>query len=337
MVNILVVRDKNNQLGDTICALPMFYALKKKFPQSKITLLHGAVNYEIKYKELNPYIDDVLLFDRYSSFTEKKHLIRTLRGKKFDYAIIPSTFGLSTTGHLINYLSGAKKRVGLSYYNDKKNALEFLLNIKKGFDWDKRKISQAMRGLEIVEQIGCSIAQNEIDSIGLEVDAKNIKFADDFIKNNFDKERILIGIHPGGKTMNRWPAENFTAVLEELSREKNAEFLITSGEIDKDITDKLSNILAEKKIKFAVAQSLPVKDLSALMRKLSLYISNDTGILHLASLNKVRTIGLFGPTDSTEWKPIGKETICIQSPTVDMKDLKPLVVLDAAKKILDGG
>lgn len=334
MVNILVVRQKNNQLGDTICTLPMFYALKKKFPESRITLLRGPVNYDLQYQKVNPHLDEVLVIDRQSEWKVKKELVKTLRSRNFDYGIVPSTLELSTTAHIVNYLSGAKKRVGLSYQNDIKNQFGFLLNVKKKFDWDKRNASQAMRAVEIVEQIGCNITQEEIDGITLALDESNLKFADEFIKNNFDKDRLLIGIHPGGKMANRWAAKNFGEVIEQLEKETNAEFLITSGDVDKDIVGELANILTEKNIKFAIAQSLDIKDLSAVMRKFDLYISNDTGILHLASLNKVKTIGLFGPTSSTEWRPIGIDTVCIQSPTLDINDLRPELVLDAAHKII---
>lgn len=334
MVNILVVRQKNNQLGDTICTLPMFYALKKKFPQSNITLLRGPVNYDLQYQKVNPHLDEVLVIDRQSEWKVKKELLETLRSRNFDYGIVPSTLELSTTAHIVNYLSGAKQRVGLSYQNDIKNQFGFLLNVKKRFDWDKRNVSQAMRAVEIVEQIGCNISQEEIDNITLALDGCNLEFADEFIKNNFDENRLLIGIHPGGKMANRWAAKYFGEVIEQLAKETNAEFLITSGDIDKDIVGELANILTEKNIKFAIAQSLDIKDLSAVMRKFDLYISNDTGILHLASLNKVKTIGLFGPTSSNEWRPIGKDTVCIQSPTLDINDLKPELVLNEAHKIL---
>lgn len=335
MVNILVVRQKNNQLGDTICTLPMFYALKKKFPESRITLLRGPVNYDLQYQKVNPHLDEVLVIDRQSEWKVKKELVKTLRSRNFHYGIVPSTLELSTTAHIVNYLSGAKKRVGLSYQNDIKNQFGFLLNVKKRFDWDARGISQAMRAVEIVEQIGCSITLEEIDNITLGLDECNLKFADEFVTDNFDKDRLLIGIHPGGKILNRWAAKNFTEVIEELEKKTKAEFLITSGDIDKDIVGELSKLLTEKNIKFAIAQSLDIKDLSAVMRKFDLYISNDTGILHLASLNKVKTIGLFGPTSSNEWRPIGKDTVCIQAPTEDINSLKPETVMQTAYEILE--
>lgn len=334
MVNILVVRQKNNQLGDTICTLPMFYALKKKFPDSYIALLRGPVNYDLQYKKVNPYLDEVFVIDRQAPFKEKKELVKLLRSKNFDFGIVPSTLELSTTAHIVNYLSGAKKRVGLSYQNDVKNQFGFLLNVKKKFDWDNRKISQAMRAVEVVEQIGCTITPDEVEALTIDLGENNFQFAENFVSENFDKDRLLVGIHPGGKMANRWNAKYFTEVIEELAKQKNAEVLITSGDIDKDIVGELANMLTEKNIKYAIAQSLDIKDLSAIMRKFDLYISNDTGILHLTSLNHVKTIGLFGPTSSNEWRPIGKNTHCLQAPTDHINSLKSEVVLNEALNIL---
>jgi len=336
MVNILVVRNTNNQLGDMICALPMFYAIKKKFPDSKITLLRAPTNYEIDYKEINPFIDDIVILDR-STLKTTKEVVKKLRAKKFDYGIVPSTLEISTTAHIINFLSGAKKRVGLSKRDEDVNKFAFMLNIKKDFDWDRNNTSQSQRALDIVEQIGCTITNEEINNITVNISDDNIKFVDKFINTNLDKLRPIIGIHAGaGKAENRWSVNNFAKVIDALNDKYNSQFLLTCGAIDTDVVKELCNILKDKGIDFKIPNERNLKDLSEFLRRMSLCISNDTGILHLASLNKVNTIGLFGPTSSAQWKPIGIKTICLQSPTKNINDLKPETVLKEADKILSG-
>ena len=54
-MNILVVR-KHNQIGDMLCSLPLFKALKKKYPESSITLVASPTNYPIPFKKINPFI-----------------------------------------------------------------------------------------------------------------------------------------------------------------------------------------------------------------------------------------------------------------------------------------
>ena len=61
--NILVV-GKNNQVGDMICSLPLYFALKKKFTEAQITLVAAKTNYPIPLKDINPHLDNILVYDK---------------------------------------------------------------------------------------------------------------------------------------------------------------------------------------------------------------------------------------------------------------------------------
>jgi ADP-heptose:LPS heptosyltransferase len=314
----------------------MFYALKKKYPESHFTFVRSPTNYNIDYKTLFPFLDEVLTIEE-KSLKYQWNFVKLLRKRKFDIGIVPSTtIELSTTSHVMNFLSGAKLRVGLSYRDGIKNPFGFLLNIKKSFDWNKRKVCQADRCLEIVNQIGCDLTEEEINNIGIELQPEHYDFADDFINKKLGSVKTLIGVHPGSnKPETRWAIEYYAELIEALDKKYNAGFFISSGAVDKEIVSKLSEILKEKNIKFVVENSPGVKYSSALMRKLDLLVSNDTGALHLASLNKVNSIGLYGPEDSFIWRPIWKNTVCLQSPTNNINDLKTETVLELVNKLLN--
>ena len=131
--NILVV-GKNNQVGDMICSLPLYVALKKKFPGAEITLVAAKTNYPIPLKEINPHLDRILVYDKSSLKTILK-FYRNLRKVKYSVGIVTSTFAYSTTSHLINFLSGAKIRVGVNSIDGKINRAAKYLNLKKDFHW----------------------------------------------------------------------------------------------------------------------------------------------------------------------------------------------------------
>ena len=101
--NILVV-GKNNQVGDMICSLPLYAALKKRFPLANITLVAAKTNYPIPIKKINPYIDRVLTLDRLT-LKSSMNFLRKLRKIKYQIGIVPSTITLSSTSHIINFLS----------------------------------------------------------------------------------------------------------------------------------------------------------------------------------------------------------------------------------------
>ena len=159
--NILVV-GKNNQVGDMICSLPLYAALKKKFPEAKITLVAAKTNYPIPLKDINPYLDKIIVYDK-SSLKTIFNFYRELRKTKYQIGIVTSTFAYSTTSHIINYLSGAKIRVGVKSIDGKINKAAKYLNVKKDFYWDKEKKHQTERNLDVVRQIGCDLNKEEIE------------------------------------------------------------------------------------------------------------------------------------------------------------------------------
>ncbi|MFA5405143.1 MAG: hypothetical protein WC358_09430, partial [Ignavibacteria bacterium] len=153
--NILVVR-QHNQVGDMLCSLPLFAALKKKYPKAKITLVASMTNYNIVFGDVNPFINEVLVFNK-STLLHIFNFFKKLRKTSFDLGIVPSTFSISRTSHFINYFSRAKIRIGVRSINDKHNKVDFLLNIKSDFQWDKLKLHQTERNLDIVRQINCDL------------------------------------------------------------------------------------------------------------------------------------------------------------------------------------
>ena len=322
MKYFLIVRQQNNQLGDMLCSVPMYKAIKKKHPDSHITLVTAPTNYNIPVKLINPYIDDILIFKK-DSMKGYIEFIKNLRKVKYDFGIIPATLNISRTSNIVNFISGSKKRVGVKRIDDEINPYHFLLNIKKEFDWNKNKVHQIYRVIDIVKQIGCDLDKQEIENIDIDVSDEDKRFADEFVKSSWPHpERNVIGFHPGaGKTTNRWDVNNFAGLIKKLHTRYENNILLTSGYIDKEITNSLIGLLKTYEITPVVADNLEIGKLTALLKKLSLYVTNDTGLMHLAGFSGVNTVSLFGPTKGFEWAPLKKNQFYIQSKTDNINDL----------------
>ena len=104
--------------------------------------------------------------------------------------------------------------------------------------------------------------------------------------------------------------------------------LLTSGYIDKEITDKLITLLKEYGISPVVADNLEIGKLTAVLKKLNLYITNDTGLMHLAGFAGINTISLFGPTKGFEWAPLKKNQLYIQSESNNINNISVKQVFD---------
>jgi heptosyltransferase-2 len=329
MKYFLIVRQQNNQLGDMLCSVPMYKAIKKKYPDSHITLVTAPTNYNIPVKLINPYIDDILIFKK-DSMRGYIEFIRNIRKVKYDFGIIPSTLNISRTSNIVNFISGAKTRVGVKRIDEEINPYHFLLNIKKEFDWNKNKVHQIYRVIDIVKQIGCDLDKQEIEDINVDITEDDIRFADEFVGINFpDPDKKLIGFHPGaGKIANRWDVKNFSGLIKMLHNRFESNILITSGNIDKEITNKLIVHLNDSGITPIVADNLEIGKLTAVLKKLNLYITNDTGLMHLAGFSGINTISLFGPTKGFEWAPLKKNQFYIQSKSNDINDITVKDVFD---------
>jgi heptosyltransferase III len=331
--NILVVR-QHNQIGDMLCSLPLFAALKKKFPEAKITLVASLTNYNIVYGDVNPYINEVLIFNK-STLLHIFRFFKELRRTNYDLGIVPSTFSISRTSHYINFLSKAKIRVGVKSINDKQNKVDFLLDIKSDFQWDKLKLHQTERNLDIVRQIDCDLTQEDKRNLRIGLSEKEIKFAEDFIKTNLpDKNRKIFAFQPGaGKVANRWSIENFVKLISLLQKKYNPYILINSGPIDKDVTEKICERLSKLGIHNFILSN-PIRNVGAVLAKTDLFITNDTGTMHVAAMVNANVIGLFGPTNAFEWKPLNENGTYIQSRSQNIDDITVEEVFEKACETL---
>jgi heptosyltransferase-2 len=331
-MNILVVR-RHNQIGDMLCSLTLYQALKKKYPGSTITLVASPTNYSIPFKKINPFIDDIIFYDK-SSFKSIINFYKKLRRKKYELGIVPSTVKISTTSHIINFLSGAKKRIGVRSIDGVKNSAAGLLNISADFCWTKNKVHQTGRNLQIARLAGCEFPESE--EYKLKIMAEDYEFADKFINLNFpNRDKLIIGFHPGaGKLANTWSSDNFLNLIRELYRKHNIYVMITSGEIDKAVLNKIDEGLSSSNIKFTKAENFTILHLAAILERINLYITNDTGPMHIAALTNVKQISLMLPSNEYEWAPSGKNKYNIKSDPGDINSIKLEEVLKLSDKLI---
>ena len=306
---LIIVR---HQLGDMLCAVPMMRCIRKQFPEADITLVtKSSTKFKEVFENNNSPVDNVIEYEY--GFEKFVELIKLLRGKKPDLAIVPSSVVFSATNHLIPYHSRAHYRVGIRSKDFEPNKIAYTLNIKNDFLWDSKKVHQIERNLDVIRQIGIPVNEN---TIRLDVNKEQADFASEFYSLNFpDKAQKVIGIHPGAaKEQNIWPPEKFAELMGMLYKSTGAYFYISDGPSDKRSTENLENILKKKYpgIQYSKFNGKLMNNAANIART-SLFVSNDTGIMHLAAGFDIPVIGLFGPTKAYEWGPIGRKKASIQA------------------------
>jgi heptosyltransferase-2 len=108
--------------------------------------------------------------------------------------------------------------------------------------------------------------------------------------------RMLIGIHPGcsGKLeRKRWSSENFREFISTLLSKYPLQIILFGGEDDQKISSDIKNGFPDNQV-FSLVSRLPIRQTAACIAECDLFISNDSGLMHVAAAVKTPTIALFG-------------------------------------------
>ncbi len=113
-------------------------------------------------------------------------------------------------------------------------------------------------------------------------------------------------IHPGaGAVWKRWPVEKFASIAAAL-RQKGFSVALVQGPADEEA---VAGVRDRSDYPFPVLHGLGARAVGAVLSQSHLYVGNDSGVTHLAGISGTPTIALFGPTDPTQWQPLGHSTV----------------------------
>lgn len=327
--SILIIR-QHNQFGDMLATIPLFRAVKEKYPDCDITLMASPENYFAVKK--NKYIDYVFNFDKKQLLDTDyiKDFFYVLR-KGYDLVIVPVTVSVSSTSSIIARLAKAAYRIGPKSLEGKENKLSFLFDEQVDLDWGKDpnlNVSQFI--FDIVKPVG--ITTNDYSS-HVTFDTADSEKADEFIyEAGFASGFPLVGFHIGaGKPPNRWPVEKFIELITRLESDFHIEYFFTGSSSDKSEIDIMKKHFGNTAGYF-LNKTIP--ELAAVISRCALFISNDTGVMHVAGAVNVPQISIFGPTDPVNWAPIGKDKLYIRK-GIDINSVSVDDVYIIAEKFLN--
>jgi ADP-heptose:LPS heptosyltransferase len=333
MTEILIIRPQSIQLGDTICSLPMFKAIKNKYPDSFITFVGCPTNYNVNLKKLNSYLDEVMIY-RKDNLKVILSFYKELRKKKYDIVVVPSTIRISSTSYFIALMAKGKLKAGINRIDDEKNPLGFVLDIKEEEDWKTKKTNQVYRFLDSVKGLGCSMNPEEIKKMRIELNEEETAFGNKYMAENFpDKSKKIFGFHPGGgEEENLWNVKKYFDLIMKVRDNYNPYILLSSGFLDNEITTKLESMLIDSGVAFTTVRNLDAYSLASILRHIDLYVSNDTGVMHLAAYAGTNTLSVFRKGKSEEWQPLFNESKCVDSKTYKIDDITTEEVFEKVKE-----
>lgn len=270
-----IILFRTDRLGDTTLTLQCAQALKDAYPNSHICF--ALQSYTAPLLENNPFVDEVILTDKYS----QKELTHILKSKKFDISI---SFFASKIATYVPFWAKIPIRIGpLS----KLRSLLFTHKIRQKRSSGSQ--NEAQYCLNLLKPLGCykvfypKIYLNESEKT----------HAKTYLDKKFGKKsENLIILHPGsGGSSKDWSVDNYLVLAQKILQENMAQVLITGStqELDrykemlKDYPVLTSNNLLE--------EQKPLREFFAIISCAKLFLSNGTGPLHCAIALDTPTIG----------------------------------------------
>jgi ADP-heptose:LPS heptosyltransferase len=298
---ILVVR-QDDRIGNLILTTPLLSALRKRFPQAQI--------WYVASKTFHTLFSGSSLVDRILIAKKKQYIIhplsliwfiRKIRRERFDLAFDASNEGnFSLNNSFLVYLSGAKYRIGYS-----KPQSRLFLNLEVPSSQVCRHASEMH--LDLLRYLVGDIPS---EPLGVEIDPQRKIEAEKYLKEKGIRPGdFLVGMHIGGRGEKRWQVENFQNLADWITDTFDARVIFLWGPEEKNVVNRLH----PKTGKQIIADLLPLPALSALIQRCNIFISPDTGAMHLSAAVGTPTLALFLNSDPVMFGPVGDKNRIIKS------------------------
>lgn len=302
---------RTDRIGDVLLSTPAIKAVRDAYPNAHIAIMVRP--YAADIVDGNPYLDEVILYDKdgqhKSIFGTLKFTIG-LRKKRFDLAIILHPTNRS---NIIPFLAGIPERVGY----DRKGGIFLTKKLK-----DTKHLGEKHEidyNLDVLRAAGLPCRQAGIEAkdrtLYMPVRPEDERIIDRFfVLNELDNNDMVIAIHPGASCPSkRWPAFRFGRVADELIDKHKVKIVVIGGPADIKTVKEVESGMLHRPIILSEDHSLG--EVAALLKRCRMFISNDSGPVHIAVAVGTPVISIFGRIDPglspRRWGPTGPNDIVI--------------------------
>ena len=284
-----------SRIGDFICAGPALWALRGALPQSEITLITLPMLEPLAARL--PYIDRYLPFPGFPGLAEQffdarkaAGFFREMQAEEFDLAIQMQGSGVNSNPFML--LLGASWTAGFIRPGDPPGLLDAALPIPQSGH-------EIRRVLALAEFLGAQARGEETVYPLLDEDRRA---AADLLQS---ARPPLIGLHPAARDLTRrWLIERFQAVARELLNRHGGTLVILGDELARSEGGSVdARGWPERSfLDLTGKTSLPV--LGAVIERLAILITNDSGPAHIAYALGTPTVTIFGGKDDQRYRAL---------------------------------
>ena len=288
---ILVIKPR--AIGDVVLATVVLRNLRLAFPSAHIAFLTEPP--AVPVVAGNTDVDEVIVFDR------KREgglgLIRRVRAGRFD--LVFDLFGNPRTA-LVTFLSGARVRVG---YPFRGRAYAYTLHVPPRGD----RVHNTQFNLDALEAAGIPVRERKLS---FPVSAADRAYAGAFLEQAGLARTRLVGVNTGGGWYTkRWPPGRFAALADRILEAQGGAAVVLWGPGQEAEAEAVRSQMTRPAV---LAPPTTLTQLGALLERLSMVVTNDSGPMHIAAAVGTPVLGIYGPTRPELQGPYGDAHVVVR-------------------------
>ncbi|WP_419656772.1 RfaF: ADP-heptose: LPS heptosyl transferase II [Desulfosarcina variabilis str. Montpellier] len=313
----LLIRS-TNWIGDAIMTTPAVRAIRRNFPDAHISML--AKPWVAPVFAHSPHVDEIVNYDaggRHAGAPGTLRLAKDLRTQRYDAAILLQN---AIEAAIIAFLAGIPRRIGFD-----SDGRRLLLTHPVRRTRAIRSIHQTGYYLKILEGAGLSTGSPDLE---LHLDPADIRRGGQLLAEfSVAPDRPIIGLNPSATfgPAKQWFPERYAALGDRLNQDLDATILVFGGPGDRELGRSITAQMSAPAVDLSGRTSLG--EAMALIGRCAAFVTNDSGLMHVAAALTTPLVAVFGSTNSTTTSPFSHTSRIVRVPTPCSPCMQPVCPL----------
>lgn len=281
--NVLVLQ--TSFIGDTVLTLPLIAEVRRRFSVRNLSLVCQPASAELL--QGHPAIDEIIVDDKRHADAGLSGMYRkaqALAERKFTLALTPHK---SLRSALLLYLARIPVRIGFAQSRG-----WFLFHRRIARDPTRHDVE---RNLSLLNAFGVAVEDCQ-RALELPVNPQLQSEVDKKLADlGIDAEKPIIGVNPGSVwPTKRWPAEAFADLIVRLEESLDCRIVLFGGADDAAVVNRVLGACGGAAS--SLAGKVTLRELPAAIRRCRVFVTNDSGPMHIAVAERVPTVAIFCAT-----------------------------------------
>lgn len=296
-----------NWVGDAIMALPALHAIRKQFPEARISVVARPYVADL-YREQN-ICDELIPYDpkdTHKGWRGREMLAAELRSKEFDSALLLQN---AFDAAWIAWRAGIPKRIGYA-----RDGRSFLLTdavaVPKAGEIPAH---EKFYYLELLKRAGWIRHWDDEPHISLRVpDPERHRATQTLVAAGSRPHAVRIAVGAGASygSAKCWPPDRFAGALNEFVSQVDADVVLFGTSQELAVSAAITKDLRRPPVDLTGKTS--ISELPALLSQCHVFLGNDSGAMHVAAAVGLPVVAVFGPTDPLGTAPVAPRVSIVQ-------------------------